>query len=34
MYIVDVDPKHPDRFERNPEVMCKTVDRGKSKGGK
>ena len=32
--IVDVDPKHPDRFERNPGVMCKTADRGKSKDGK
>ena len=32
--IVDVDPKDPDRFERNPGVMCKTADRGKSKDGK
>ena len=32
--IVDVDPKDPDRFERNPGVMCKTADRGKSKNGK
>ena len=32
--IVDVDPKHLDRFERNPGVMCKTADRGKSKDGK
>ena len=32
--IFDVDPKHPDRFERNPGVMCKTADRGKSKDGK
>ena len=32
--IVEVDLKHPDRFERNPGVMCKTADRGKSKDGK
>ena len=32
--VVDVDPKLPDRFERNPGVMCKTADRGKSKDGK
>ena len=32
--IVDVDPKHLDRFERHPGVMCKTADRGKSKNGK
>ena len=32
--IVDVDPKHPDRFERNPGVMCKTADRRKRKDGK
>ena len=32
--IVDMDPKHPDRFEQNPGVMCKTAHRGKSKDGK
>ena len=32
--IVDVDPKDPDRFERNPGVTCKTADRGKRKDGK
>ena len=32
--IVDIDPKHPDKFERNPGIMCKTADRGKSKDGK
>ena len=32
--IVDVNPKHRDIFERNPRVMCKTADRGRSKHGK
>ena len=32
--IVDMDPKHSDRFEQNPGVMCKTAHRGKSKDGK
>ena len=28
------DPKHPDRWERNPGILCRTTDRGKDKGGR
>ena len=31
--IVEADPKHRDRFDRNPGVLCRTADRGKSKEG-
>ena len=31
--MIEADPKHQDRFEENPGVLCKTADRGKSKDG-
>ena len=35
---VTSDPKHPDRWERNPErnpeILCRTADRGKDKEGR
>ena len=32
--MVKIDTKHLDRFDRNPGVLCRTADRGKSKDGK
>ena len=31
--IVEVDPRHPNRFDRKPGMLCRTADRGKTKDG-
>ena len=30
---VQPDKKHPDRWKKNPGILCRTADRGKNKDG-